>query len=385
MTDISIKEPLTYRRDNQTHSYFRDLWLSENDGHGGGDAARKRLDRHGAEMRAIHAERDKRALSAIRAGEFQYEQRVEPNRTDGYGGYLTVPEWLEQMFVTALRPSRVLAGLTPRFDLPLGVSSVNLPIIGTGTATGPVSDTAAVPEQDISDSAGTSTVVSISGQADVPLQLLEQSPAGASLDVALLTDLSAAYDASLETQLLYGGGTTQNQLAGITTLSGITSVTYTDADPTGSKLWGYLAQAAGQLGDLRKAPAQAWLMRSARWFWLQGSTDTSGLPFGLSPAYLGNDASTPWPVGGLMGLPSFLNESVSAVLGGGGNQDEVICLRPTDTVLFESAPTTNVFREPLSGSLGARIQLHARVAAITRHVSSVATVGGTGLVVASGY
>ncbi len=255
MTDISIKsEPLTYRRDLQSVSYFRDLWLSENDGHGGGIEARKRLDRHGAEMRVLYAERDKRALAAIRAGEFGYEQRVEPNRTDGYGGYLAPPLWLEELFTTALRPSRVLAGLTPRFDLPLGVSSVNLPIIVSGTTEATTADTAAVPGTDFTDSAGTSTVVTISGQADVPLQMLEQSPAGASLDVALLTDLSASYDTSLEGQLLYGTGSSFSELVGVTTTAG-TSLTYTDASPTGSKLWPYLAQAAAQLGDARRRSA----------------------------------------------------------------------------------------------------------------------------------
>jgi hypothetical protein len=43
-------------------------------------------------------------------------------------------------------------------------------------------------------------------------------------------------------------------------------------------------------------------------------------------------------------------------------------------------------REPLSGSLGARIQMHTRVAAITnRYPSSIGTVTGTGLAVQSGW
>jgi hypothetical protein len=55
-------------------------------------------------------------------------------------------------------------------------------------------------------------------------------------------------------------------------------------------------------------------------------------------------------------------------------------------MLFEGQPVTNVYREPLSGNLGARIQMHKRVAAITnRYSSGIATVGGSGFTVQEGY
>jgi hypothetical protein len=208
-TEFSIpvvkSEPLTYHRECR-ESFFRDLLLKERI-----PGADERLRRHAQEMDVITKEREQRAWRDIRSGGF--ETRVEPNRTDGYGGYFTVPDWLNQFFATAVRPTRVLAGLIPgTFVLPAGVSSINLPILTKGTTVQPVTDATPVPAQGITDTAGSSTVVTLTGMADVALQALEQSPAGAHLDWALFSDMSEAYDADLETQLLTGLGTAYNQL-----------------------------------------------------------------------------------------------------------------------------------------------------------------------------
>jgi hypothetical protein len=373
---IRVKsEPLTYRRDARV-SYFKDLLISTPDGN-------ERLARHRQEMDVIGKERDDRAWRALRAGEF--ETRVEPDRTDGTGGYFSPPLWLNQLFTTAKRPGRVLAGLIPgTFPLPAGVSQINLPILTTGTINQSTPDLAGVPDQDIVDAAGSSAVATFSGEANVALQLLEQSPAGAMLDWAIFMDLAQAYDFSLETQLLYGLGSAAQQLSGVVPAAGV-AVTYTDASPTGPKMWPYLAQAAAQLGDARLLPPEVWLMRTARWAWLAGSETTTGAPIVISPFFLGSDPDMPDPISGVMGWPVFLDDAISATLGAGGNQDQVIPIRPSDLLLFESTPQTAVIREPGSGSLSVKIQMHSYAAAITRYTQGVATIGGTGFVVQSGY
>ena len=196
---IRVKsEPLTYREGDPEVSYYRDLLLSDRV-----PGAADRLQRHREEMDVVRSERETRAWRSLHSGDLEY--RLEPNRTQGYGGYFTVPLWLNQAFATANRAGRTLADLiSPKFDLPQGVSSVNLPIIITGTAVQPALDTAPVVDQDITDAPGSSTVATLSGDADVSLQLLEQSPGGAHLDWALFQDLSEAYDEDLETQLLNG-------------------------------------------------------------------------------------------------------------------------------------------------------------------------------------
>jgi hypothetical protein len=152
-------------------------------------------------------------------------------------------------------------------------------------------------------------------------------------------------------------------------------------------MWAYFGQAAAQIGDNRLLPPECHLMRTSRWSWLTTSEDTASRPFGLSsPFFLGSDAATPNPVGGLISWPVFASDAISATQGTGANQDSIISLRPRDMILLEGQPVTNVFREALSGSLGARIQFHNRVAAITsRYPTGISVIGGTGCVVQSSF
>jgi len=367
---------------SSSHSYYRDLLASQtrrvqSPGH------QDRLQRHAEQMEAIdreHRARDMRRLSGV-----GIEYRVTPDRTDGYGGYFSPPAWLNQLFATANRPGRVLAGLMPRFPLPAGVSTVNVPVINAGTVVDPSEDDSAVPAQDLTDQAATSNVVPFAGQADVALQLLEQSPAGGHLDWAIFQDLSEAYDDDLEVQLLAGADGTSQQLLGVTQVSAIVTVNYTGT--SGSNLWVALSKVAAQVADGRSRPPECWLMRSARWFYLQGSEDTATRPFGLGTQFfLGNDDQTPDPISGLMGLPVFLDDAITATNGTAGNQDLILCLRPRDLILMEGDPRTVVAREPLSAALGVRLQMHCNAAAITgRRPAGIGQVTGTGLAVASGY
>jgi hypothetical protein len=102
-----ISEPRAYGRD-QRHSYFLDLardQLGRGDGDGGVQAARERLRRHAQELSVEMPKREanrrsaaQRALEGIeglrpehRSSVFErgnaQEMRVNPNRTDGTGGY----------------------------------------------------------------------------------------------------------------------------------------------------------------------------------------------------------------------------------------------------------------------------------------------------------
>lgn len=377
------------------HSYYRDF-LARETGRIMSPGFEGRLTRHAEQMEIIRRAREARAWDRARNGGLEF--RVTPDRTDGTGGYFSPPAWLNELFATANRPGRVLAGLMPKFPLPLGVSSVNVPIIGTGTLEQPATDDYAVVDQDITDSAGTSSVVPIAGQADIALQLLEQSPQGAHADWAIFQDLSEAYDSDLETQLIIGSDGAANvvtaQLLGVLVVSNIISVPYTSGSPTGSGMWTPLSKVPAQVGDARDRPPECWLMRTARWAWFQGAEDTATRPFGLSTRfYLGNDDQTPDPVSGIMGWPVFLNDAIPATLGGtgglvqgAGTQDAIICLRPRDLILLEGDPRTLVAREPLSGSLGVRVQLHCNAAAITgRRPAGIGVLQGTGMTVQSGY
>lgn len=379
------------------HSYYRDL-IATQTGRVQSPGARERLARHGEQMDRIGSAREARAWERLRHSSLEY--RVTPDRTPGSGGYFAPPGWLDQLFVTANRPGRVLAGLMPRFGLPPGVSSVNVPVIGTGTSVAPAADDATSSDTDFTDSAGTSAVVPLAGRADVSLQLFEQSPPGAHLDWAIFQDLSEGYDYDLESQLIIGtGGRGANvataQLPGVLSIPGIVSVAYTSGTPTGTALWPTLSKVAAQVGDARLRAPQCWLMRTARWFWIQGAEDaTANRPFGLSTQFfLGSDDDTPDPVSGIMGLPVFLSDAIPASFGGAtgltvgaGTQDVIIAVRPHDQILLEGSPRTLIDRDRLSGSLGVGLHMHCNVAAITgRRPAGIGVLQGTGMSVQAGY
>lgn len=379
MTIEVLSEPLTYRQDVR-HSYFRDLALQGND-----PAAADRLRRHAEEMAHVTQRRAQQAFQRMQDNDLEY--RVNPDTTGGTGGYLTVPLWINQLFATAPRPGRVLAGLIKAaFDLPAGVSSVNVPILTKGTVVALAVDDAAVASQDITDAPGTSTVATLAGQADMPMQMLEQSPGGAHLDWVIFTDLAAGYDADLETQLLNGIGAAAKQILGVLNVLNTVGVTYTDAAPTGSAMYPFFGKAFARVGNNRGVRAECWLMRSARWGWLATSESTALLPFNLPGFYLGDNDATPDPVNGLVGLPVFTDDAIPAVQGAAANQDVVVALRPSDLILLEGVPQTVVQQEVLSGTLGVRFQMHNRAAAITnRYPSGISPITGTGLIVQSGF
>lgn len=385
MTDIAIThEPLTYEQ-HSAASYFRDLALA----HRGNAGSTERLQRHAAEMaKEIPRRRQLREQRGLPDG---VEVRVNPNRTDGQGGFFSPPLWLIDLFAVAPRPARVLTALMPSLPLPMTASSVNVPRLTTGTLAGPAADGEAVPSKDIVDAASTQPATPIAGMADVALQLLEQSPAGAHLDWAIFQDLTSSYDAQLETLAINGSGngtTFQGILNLPTGAGGVNSVSYTDATPTGPESVGPDGQAAAQIGDNRQAPPEIWLMRTARWAWLGSQQDTAQQPFaapGDAPVTPYERGQGPKPVASLLGWPIYPNDAIPATLGAGANQDAIIACRPTDSMLLESEQSTEVLFEPLSGVLMARLRLHGYATVIYRQPTGIATITGTGLIIQAGF
>ena len=374
-----VSEPLTYGP-HAPRSYFRDFVLAQR-GHEGAEA---RLWQHDREMRLELARREQ-ATRATLAGR---EIRTDPSRTPGQGGYFSPPLWLIDEFAMAPRPGRVLAALMPGLPLPQGAQSVNLPRLTAGTQTAVTADLGAPGEGDFTDAAVSSPVVTIAGQGDIALQLLEQSPPGAHLDRVVFADLANDYDAQLETQLLTGSGS-GGEFYGVLALSApATGVTYTSAAPTATEMYPYLGQAFAYVSNTRKAPPEAWLLRGGRWAWFATGEDAQKRPLdvpGIARKIIDNP-SLPNPIGGIIGIPAYADEAIPTNLGAGTNQDAVVACRPSDMLLLESDPRTSVMFDVVSGTLQARLQLHGYAAALTgRYPSGVATVQGTGTVVPAGF
>lgn len=365
-----VSEPLTYRRD-APYSMFVDMIDAER----GGYSAKERLERHGREIQGEMERRDKEARDA-KPSDLEY--RTNPNTTAGQGGSFAPPLWIIDQFATYPRAKRVLADMIPSFPLPQGVHSVNLPRLSTGNTENIDPDLGGDADTDITDASVTSNVVTISGHGDVALQLLDQSPPGAHLDWAFFKDLTEAYDAELEAQLINGSGTGA-QLTGLLNVTGNLPVTYTSGTPTATGMFTFLGQLISRVGNNRKLPPELVLMTTSRLGWLGSSEDQQQRPLMITDV----DGSGKFD---LMTIEVKLDDAMPMTLGATANGDTIIACRPSDMILLESAPHARVHLDVLSGTLQARIQLHCYVAALVgRYPSGISYLTGTGTVIQSGF
>ncbi len=393
-------EPMTYRKTGD-HSYFQDLARVQ---FGNDTEARDRLLRHAKELdvelparerrREEAARREVRTIDGVseRAHESVFERRVNPNRTDGQGGYFVPPLWLVDEYIDLPRFGRVVANSVRNLTLPAGTDSVNLPKILTGTRTGvQTADAAAVTSQDLTDDFVSAPVRTIAGQQDVAMQLIDQSPI--TFDEVLFADLIADYNQQTDVQVISGTGA-NGQVTGILNTSGINAVTYTDADPTLPEMYVPLVQSASRVATARKMPATAVFLLPSLWYWATSELDTSkrplitvenGQPF--NPAALQTGEASEGPVGRFAyGLPALMDGNIPSNLGAGTNETRVLTMRTSDLYLWEGAMRTRVLMEVLSGTLQVRFQVYGYVAFMAnRRPSSISVMSGTGVIPAAGF
>jgi HK97 family phage major capsid protein len=418
-------EPLTYRADNAAKvSYFRDLAVAEvsavRSQSDDPQAALDRLQRHANEMNVEiprrEAEREARAmrqadeaerefrgsfLQGVRRGgleESPFEKRVNPNRTDGQGGYFVPPVWLIDQYIKALRAGRVAADMCRQMDLPAGTDSINIPKIATATATGiQAADGGAVPSTDFTDTVVTAPVRTIAGQQDVALQLVEQSP-GTIVDQAILEDLTADYNMQVDRQVLLGTGA-NGQITGLLPIANWSgnTVTWTSASPVGQSFNAALNASASKASYNRyDLSALASVVHPRRGFWygstLDGTSGTSGRPL-VNPRDTGYNvvaiAESRLPAEGRiagtsLGYGVYIdgNMPIIATAAGavtGGTNDLALTAHWDDLWLFEGQLRTRVLGEVLSGTLQIRFQVYNYVAFLARYGQSISVVQGTGL------
>jgi HK97 family phage major capsid protein len=392
-------EPRAYQR-GLRHSYFLDLArveLNRGDGDGGVEAARDRIRRHQAELDADMPRREKqraaRAETELRGvdKESSFEKRVNPNRTDGQGGYFVPPLWLVDEYIDLPRFGRTFANTVRNLTLPSGTDSINVPKVATGSLTGvQTADAAAVTSQDMTDTFVSAPVRTIAGQQDIALQLLDQSPVG--FDEIVFADLMADYNLRLDTQCLSGSGTS-GQLKGVLNVSGITAVTYTDASPTVPELYLPWLQSMSKVATGRKMPATAAFVTPARWYWMMSALDSSNRPLVLpdtsspfNPLALQTGSDSEGYVGKVAGLPTLTDGNIPSNLGAGTNEDRAIIARTSDIYLWEGAMRSRVLTEVLSGTLQVRLQVWNYAAFMAdRRPEAIAVISGTGLIAPSGF
>lgn len=426
-----VSEPLTYRSDNAHDvSYFRDLAIMQvpairsklRDPEGAVD----RLQRHAAEMNVELPKRQQgreaRAQEQVDRAEREFtgsftsgsqrglaespfERRVTPNRTDGMGGYFVPPLWLVDEYIPALRAGRVAAGLARQMVLPEGTDSINIPKVKVATQVGPQSDTGAVASQDITDTTVSCGVKTVAGQADIPIQLIEQSP-GQIIDQVVTEDLLADYNRLIDRQVISGAGGSGRvgEVTGIypsNNWSAQTLSTATAAATSGPAFNQTLGAMVSRLATNRfSVEGVDFLLHPRRWYWaataLDGANGTVGRPvvsndaFGPHNASALSDRST--NAEGRVGQVAFGPHSVyidanvptNDTTGGGSGQDVGIAAKWDDLWLFEGALRTRVLSEVLSGNLEIRFQAYNYIAFLVRYGESIVLATGAGLAAPTG-
>jgi HK97 family phage major capsid protein len=448
------REPQVYGA-HSGHSYFLDLCraqLNRGDGDGGVSAARDRQRRHQEELhvelpkrearRAADADRslerrlsgadleggsrierrmarrERRALERFYAmGVPTYEKRII-SRTDGQGGYEVPPLWLVDEYIPYLRAGRTFADLWHNFPLPSGTDSINIPRFVTGTATGTQpGDGAPVPGRDAQDNFVQARVMTVAGQEDAALQLLDQSPLN--YDEIIFQDLSADYNMQVSAQLMLGSGFPQlnglyptGQLWGNGTLgtagptnagfyaiaSGVTGTPSLQWVGTGS-FYTATGQLKSKIGRSRFLPPTASIANPAVWEALATAVDGNNRPIvvpdqnGPFNAVAVDEGSA---VEGLQGrvssLPLYVDPNIPLTFGGTGATQPymgaisnghtapvdgsngtstnanvftpLISARWDDLFFWEGDMRTRVLSEVLSGSLAVRFQLYAYCASM---------------------
>jgi HK97 family phage major capsid protein len=357
------KEPLTYQKNglrDSGHSFFRDLILMER----GDDEARQRLNRHQQEMRV-----ELRDISS----------------TAGAGGEFIPPLWLTDQWIPLLRAKRPVADSVTSFPLPPGTNSINLPKVSGGAATAlQASENQNVQETDPTTTSVSAAVQTIAGQVDVSRQLYEFS--NPSIDEILMRDLAADYATKLDIQVISGNVTNAKGLRNVT---GIGTVTYTQATPTSATLWPKLADAIQRVNAAFLTP-DTMAMHPRRWASLLSALDSSGRPFfnavapfnALGTMDQGGASTSQGPVGNVQGMRVIIDPNIPTTLGAGTNEDVILVYDSTQLYLFEEgAPRTRVFEDVGSQTMTVRLSCYGFYAFMgNRYPAGISLITGTGLV-----
>lgn len=370
VSSIRITEHATYTEEaarTGERSFILDLYRSQilSDPHSG-----ERLARHGEEVRVERPQ--------------MYERAVN---TGGVGAFVP-PAYMAELWAEYARAGRPVADLcNTSIPLPDEGMTVNVPRVTTASTTAvQASENATISNTDLDETTLAVPVVTVAGYTDVSRQSIER---GAIVEQMLLADLAADYNAKLDAQLISGSGVSGQHL-GLLTVSGINTITYTDASPTVSELWPKLADAVGRVQSNRFAGATALVLRPNAWAWLLSAVDTTGRPLinagdsGVTNA-IGTQVSTDYGVvGRILGLPVVLDGNVPNNLGAGTNETRIIAADFRDIFLMEDAngPVQLRFDAPLSASLGIRLSVYGYSAfASGRQPAAISVVSGTGCII----
>ncbi|MDA8439838.1 MAG: phage major capsid protein [Propionibacterium sp.] len=345
-------EPNPVYRKGASASFFRDLF----------SATMNRSDASEARDRLVHSQETRALTTGSTAG-----------------GTFAPPLWVVDEFIKMARPGRVTADLVQSQSLPSGVSSINLPKVATGAATGTQgTQNTAVTNTDLTTSSVSSGITTIAGQQVISLQLLEQS--GIPFDQVILDDLVRSYAAQVDNLVVSGLVSNGTVLTFTSTTPAVVSST------AANSFYNKLIAAAAAIATGRYLPADAIVMHPIRWGWVLEALDSQSRPLVVpnGPAFnqvaTGGEPVAEGVAGTMAGLPVYLDPNIPQNLGVGTNQDEVFVLRRGDHWLYETAVQSASFDATYANQNSILFRVLGYAAFLTRYAASAQVIGGTGLV-----
>lgn len=335
-------------------SFFRDIISAKS----GRPEAQERLWRHQRQ-----AEAERRDLTTV--------------ATDG-GGFAP-PNYLQSLWAGLPRQGRPFADVLPTMGLPPTGVSFSLPRITTGATTAVTStENAAVNEVDLVEEVITRTLVTCAGMQDLSMQLFERSDPA--IDQIIFNDLRADYDNDLDVGLLGGAGTSGTHL-GIRAVTGVNTVTYTDASPTAAELVPKIYDAIQKVQTTRYLPADTIVMHPRRAAWLASNLSSTFPLFQLGTLTQAAGTQDEGMLRSFSGLRVVLDANIGTTYGAATNEDEIYVLRAADAVLMEGPVVSRVLSEVGSGTLTVRLQVYGFSMFFGgRYPASISVISGTGLV-----
>jgi HK97 family phage major capsid protein len=370
-------EARTYRADLDRRgevSFFVDAFRSQMQGD---PQARARLERHADEVQA-EGELTSRAVS-----------------TGSFGG-LIVPQYLVDLAAQILRTGRVVANTVAGLPLPERGMTLSIPrgTVGAEVASQAIENSALInTDQDWTDLL--IPVATIGGQQDVSRQSLERGYAG--IDQLIYSDLTRAYHAELDRQVIAGSGAS-GQMLGMLNTAGIAQATAFAGVATAARLNRKLAGAVAAIGGVGVGlEPQLFAMHPRRWGALTAEVDDTGRPLmglgaGSTNALAVNQTPGQWSagnnpddprqartVGSMQGLPIVTDANLPTAVGT-NLEDVVLAYDPRVSLLWEEGdgmPRQLRFEQTLAQNLTVKLVIYGYAAFTAgRYPQSVARVGG---------
>jgi hypothetical protein len=360
----SLRTENIYRPDSfqaRTPMFFRDLWRAKN----GDPRAYERLERNNREY------------------DDMIQQRAGVNQTLTSGGDFVYPVFLAE-FAAKLRAGRAtMDAIGPKPWI--ATNSINLPAITTGATTSIQADGSSVSNTDLVTATITAAAQTASGRTVASYQVIDLGEPG--LDQAIFQDLLASLNQTKDIAVINGSVTNAKGLLQVT---GINTVTYTDASPTFQEFYLPNFQAKSLIESNAFDSPNFIVLHPKVWNSFLSDLDTAGRPLALSVdsaafnALAGFEYAGQGLVGSIAGLPVITDANVPATLGG-GTETAAILLNRRGFDLYEDAPSFKMADQTSITTLQIQFVLWGYYAVLSRQPKMISKITGTGMIPRAGF